>query len=129
MRFLLDTHTLLWAEMAPETLSEAARAALAAPSAELLVSAVSALEIAIKWKLGKLKLPLPPGEFLRTRLARSRISPLPVSVEHAAHVASPPLLHNDLFDRLLIAQSQLEGLTLITRDEWIPRYDVTVIVA
>ncbi len=129
MRFLLDTHALLWAEMAPETLSEAARTALSAPGAELLVSAVSALEIAIKWKLGRLKLPLPPGEFLRTRLARSRIAALPVSVEHAAHVASLPLLHNDPFDRLLVAQAQLEGLILITRDEWIPRYDVAVMVA
>ncbi len=129
MRFLLDTHTLLWAEMAPETLSQPALAALAAPRAELLVSAATALEIAIKWRLGKLKLPAPPGEFLRTRLARSRITALHVSVEHAAHVASLPLLHTDPFDRLLVAQAQLEGLTLITRDEWIPRYDVTVLLA
>lgn len=129
MKLLLDTHVLLWAEMAPETLSAPAREALESAGAELWLSAASALEIAIKWRLGKLKLPLQPLEFVRSRMSRARILALPVSLDHAAHVAVLPLHHHDPFDRLLVAQAQLEGLTLVTRDEWIPKYDVPVLVA
>lgn len=129
MSFLLDTHVLLWAEASPELLAPAARRVLDDPAAALFLSAASAHEIAIKWRLGRLDLPLPPAQYLSTRLARARIQPLAITVEHAATVASLPDHHADPFDRVLVAQAQCEGLTLITRDAMIPRYGVAVVVA
>lgn len=127
--YLLDTHVLLWAASAPETLTRSALAILEDASARLYLSAASAHELAIKWRLGKLALPSPPPEFVATRLARHRIQELAITARHATHVASLPDHHGDPFDRLIVAQAQLEGLTILTRDGQIPRYDVRVIAA
>lgn len=129
MRYLLDTHVFLWAETAPETIAPEVRVLLDTPHAELFISAVSAHEIAIKWSLGKLKLPIPPMEFFATRMARARLLPLPVSIPHALKVAGLPPVHTDPFDRLLIAQAQVEGLTILTRDAEIPKYEVPTLRA
>lgn len=116
MRLLFDTHVLLWFVEAPETLSKELQAALAWPSkAEVAVSAISFLEIALKKQLGKLQI----GDDLPERIRRSPIAVLPMTEEHAWAVSNlPPSLddHRDPFDRLLAAQAMLEDMTLATRD-------------
>lgn len=129
MKYLLDTHVLLWAEATPELIRPEVLRVLSDPAAELFLSAASAQEIAIKWRLGKLSLPVAPALFLETRMARSRLRALPVSIAHAAHVATLPDIHGDPFDRLIVTQAQLEGLTILTRNREIPKYEVQVLRA
>jgi PIN domain nuclease of toxin-antitoxin system len=124
VRILLDTHVWLWTLVTPERIGERARRQLVDPGNELLLSAASAWEIAIKYRLGKLPLPEPPEEFVSPRLARDGITPLPVTLRHALHVAHLPYLHRDPFDRLLIAQASLERLVLFTADRQFKEYDV-----
>lgn len=126
MRALLDTHTFLWAALGDQDLSATARGVLEDGSNELFLSAVSAWEIAIKY--GR-NLPLhePPDEYVPSRIARLGLRALPIEVRHALHVYTLPRIHRDPFDRLLIAQAQLEGLPILTSDANIARYDVEVI--
>ena len=124
MQILLDTHVWLWTLAAPERLRTSAREALADRENTLFLSAASAWEIAIKYALGKLPLPEPPALFIPPRLLRDNVRPLPIALQHALHVASLPPHHRDPFDRLLIAQAQLEELTLFTADPALEAYDV-----
>ena len=96
------------------------------PSNELFLSAASAWEIAIKFVLGKLPLPLPPAEYVPRRLESSGTLSLPVETRHALRVADLPSHHRDPFDRLLIAQAQLEKLPILTSDQAFDAYDVDV---
>jgi PIN domain nuclease of toxin-antitoxin system len=89
------------------------------------VSAVSAVEIGVKKALGKLEAP----EDLEAQIRRHRFTPLPITVAHGLHVGMLPRHHRDPFDRLLVAQAQLEGLTIVTRDPRIARYDVETLAA
>lgn len=125
MRFLLDTHVWLWMLLTPDRLSSAIRRLVASPKTPLLLSAVSTLEIAIKNQLGKLRLPGAPSDALEW-MARTKVEPLAISHRHTLHVATLPLHHRDPFDRLLIAQAQLEDLTVVTSDDDFERYDVKV---
>lgn len=129
MRLLLDTHVWLWMVSAPERIREQARRALADRDNVVLLSAASAWEIAIKYRLGKLPLPEDPATFIPARLARDRVTPLPVSIEHALHVATLADHHSDPFDRLLVVQAQLEGLLLVTVDAQFDAYDVELLRA
>jgi len=122
MNILLDTHVWLWTLAEPGRLSEATLAILTNRDNALYLSAASAWEIAIKYQLGKLPLPCPPGEFVPQRLARDGVNPLPVELGHALYVARLPPLHRDPFDRLLVAQAQLEGMCLYTADDQILAY-------
>ena len=124
MRSLLDTHVWLWSLTAPEKLGIAVRALLSDPSHTLYLSAASAWEIAIKYGLGRLPLPEPPEKFVPQRLVRDGVRALPVDLKHALHVATLPDHHRDPFDRLLVAQSQIEDLPLLTADEQLSAYDV-----
>lgn len=124
MKLLLDTHVLLW-WLAEDPVRADARDAIANPRSVVCVSAASAWELGIKVSLGKLRAP----ESLSIRLREERFTPLPVTVEHGLRVGELPLLHKDPFDRLLVAQAQLEGLTIVTRDPRIARYDVETLVA
>lgn len=124
MRILLDTHVWLWAITAPERIGRESRDLLEDRNSELLLSAASSWEMAIKYRLGKLPLPCPPEEFVPSRLARDGIVPLPIEHTHALRVATLPLHHRDPFDRLLVAQAQLEGLVIFTADEAVAQYDV-----
>jgi PIN domain nuclease of toxin-antitoxin system len=125
VRLLLDTHTLLWTLDDDARLRRQARDAIVDPENEVLASAASAWEIAVKSALGKIR-PLPGlGDALREQ----RFAELPVSIDHALCVAELPLHHRDPFDRLLVAQAQLEGLTIVTRDERIARYGVATLRA
>jgi len=110
-------------------LSPQARAALQDADNQLLLSAASSWEIAIKYALGKLPLPLPPAEYVPSRMATSGTTPLPVQHAHALHAGTLPPHHADPFDRLLIAQAQLESLTLLTADDKLEAYEVSLLRA
>jgi PIN domain nuclease of toxin-antitoxin system len=113
MRLLLDTHALLWAMEDSPQLSERARNAVLHPKAEVRVSAVSAYELALKARLGRLpSLPQP----LAVLIQAQGFTPLPVTTAHAELAGSLPTAIRDPWDRLLAAQSLLEGLTVVTRD-------------
>ena len=122
MRILLDTHVLLWwlgddAQLGPE-----ARLVIADGGNEVFVSAVSIAEIAIKRSQGKLTA---PSELL-TVLAEEGFQELPLLSSHAAELENLPWHHRDPFDRLLVAQARVEGLTLATHDRHLAQYDVPV---
>lgn len=127
MRLLIDTHCWLWMLVSPGRLSEASRELVSDPDNELLLSAASAWEIAIKHALGKLPLPAPPAVYVPSRMASSGTTGLPVHHAHALHVATMPRHHRDPFDRLLVAQAQTEGLTLMTVDAQLELYDVALV--
>lgn len=124
MRLLLDTHVFLWwASKSPELRREA-RAAIA-ESEHAAVSAAVSWEISIKRSLGKLEAPLDVGK----QLERHRFAPLPISIEHASRAGELPLHHRDPFDRMLVAQAEIEGLTIVTRDPRIGAYGVPTLPA
>ncbi len=124
MRFLLDTRCWLWLLTEPERIPADSLEALSSPENEIFLSAASTWEIAIKYALGRLPLPHPPQQYVPSRMATSGTAPLPVEIRHTVHVASLPAHHRDPFDRLLIAQAQLENLTLLTADAQLSAYDV-----
>jgi PIN domain nuclease of toxin-antitoxin system len=127
MRLLLDTHVLLWAAENDPRLSSRAREIIADATNETLFSAISALEIAIKSARRGIELPEPAATYVPSRIAAFSLEPLPVQVDHALQVAMLPNLHRDPFDRLLIAQAQVENLSILTSDQQIAQYDVQVI--
>jgi PIN domain nuclease of toxin-antitoxin system len=113
----------------PQRLSQQARALLQDPGNQIFLSAASSWEIAIKYALGKLPLPLPPVEYVPSRMETSGTSPLPIQHSHALHAGSLPLHHADPFDRLLIAQAQLEELEILTADRQFEAYQVNLLWA
>lgn len=125
MRLLLDTHALLWAIGSPELLHDVTRMALDDDRSELRVSTASVWEIGIKRALGKLTAP----DDLSPHLAAANIEPLSISLAHATRAGSLPPHHRDPFDRLLIAQAELEALTIVTRDARFAAYGVPLLVA
>ena len=127
MKVLIDTHTFLWWNTEDPQLSARAREIIADGRNEVLFSAASAWEIAIKAAKGKLVLPELPVQYISSRMRLYRFQPLPVQISHAAHVYELPHHHDDPFDRLLIAQSQIESLPLLSKDEDIQKYDLEVI--
>jgi len=116
-------------QAASTRLSPQTRALLQDPENQLFLSAASSWEIAIKYALGRLPLPLPPVEYVLSRMETSGTSPLPVQHSHALHVANLPHHHADLFDRLLIAQAQLENLKILTGDSQFKAYEVDLLRA
>lgn len=129
MRVLLDTHVWLWMLAAPERLAPGSRRLVASADTELLLSAASAWEIAIKYAIGKLPLPSDPAALVPEWMDRTAVTPLAVLHRHALRVATLPPHHRDPFDRLLVAQAQLEGLPILTADRNFARYDVEVMTA
>lgn len=129
MRLLLDTHVWLWWFLEPRRLSERAKGLIAGEDQVLLFSAASSWEIAIKYALGKLKLPEPPSRFVPERIARQAMVPLAVEHSHALRVSELPRHHEDPFDRLLVAQAQLEKATMLTADPLFLLYDVDILWA
>ena len=121
MKLLLDTQILLWASGQPERLSVAARRQLNNPKNELLFSAASLWEITIKSALGREDFRVEP-RLLRRGLLDNGYTELPVTSEHAVSVDSLPDLHKDPFDRILLAQALIEGITLLTADAQLARY-------
>lgn len=129
MRVLLDTQCWLWMALAPERFSAAARAIVADTRNELRLSAASAMEIAVKHALGKVRLPEPPARYVPSRLDALRVEALPIDVTHALRASALPPYHNDPFDRVLVAQAQIERLPILTADAIFARYDVETIQA
>jgi PIN domain nuclease of toxin-antitoxin system len=124
MRLLLDTHVWLWLQVSPERLSEDMLALLADVRNEILLSAASCWEIAIKYGLGKIALPAAPSVYVPSRMVESGTLPLTVLPVHALRVAELPPHHRDPFDRLLVAQAQHERLPLVSADPALRPYDV-----
>ena len=124
MRFLLDTHTLLWCFNDSRSLSPRARKLIEDGGNEILVSAASGWEIATKVRLGK----LPTGEELVSELDRYLTQlgcdTLPISLDHAVRAGGLPGEHRDPFDRMLIAQAQMENLKIISNDRVFDSYRV-----
>ena len=127
MRALLDTHTFLWWNTNDSNLSQIARKILADGRNEIFLSAASAWEIAIKVARKRLILPEPPGRYVAERMSLHNFQGLPIQISHALHIYNLPAHHQDPFDRLLVAQSQLEKLPILTADPEIAQYDVEIL--
>lgn len=124
MRLLLDTAAFLWlAEDAPQ-LSEPARRGIADPANEVYLSAASSWEIAIKHGLGRLELRIPPEDYVPQQRHLHRIDSLPITEDTTLQVGKLPDLHRDPFDRLLVAQAIVGGLTIVTPDRLVRDYPV-----
>jgi PIN domain nuclease of toxin-antitoxin system len=125
MTLLLDTHVLLWWLSDDRALTRSARQAIADPAATVYVSAASAWEISIKTALGKLSAP----NDLEDQIKNTDLTELPVTVVDAVAAGALPRHHDDPFDRMLVAQAQRRGLTILTRDRSISRYGVATLGA
>lgn len=121
MKLLLDTHLLIWAAESAARVPRRARSLMSAPGNELLFSVASLWEIAIKSKLNRRDFQVDP-RVLRRGLIDNGYQELPIFSEHAVAIDSLPLIHKDPFDRLLIAQATVEGITLLTDDATVAKY-------
>ena len=126
-RLLLDTHTFLWWDSTPSRLSATVLALCQDPSVVLYLSLVSLWEIQIKSDLGKMPLPLPLMEIIRSQEARHGLQLLPILPAHIYALGTLPPHHKDPFDRLLIAQALAEGLSIASVDSVFSSYPVSVI--
>ena len=124
MRVLVDTQVFLWWVEGTRVLPARARAALADPDNECLISLASAWELAIKAGLGKLKLSLPVKRFVVENVAANGFRMLDIGIAHVGRVETLALHHGDPFDRLLIAQALEENLTIVTADPVFRKYGV-----
>ena len=122
MSLLLDTHALLW-WLEGTNLPDAVAARISDPTEDVAFSAASVWEVSIKEMLGKLRVPEP----LSVVAAEEGFRPLPVTFEHAERLLDLPPHHRDPFDRMLVAQAQVEGLTIVTHDRQFDRYDVPIL--
>ena len=121
MKLLLDTHLLLWAAGEPKRLSKPARRLIDDPDNELLFSAASLWEVAIKRRLGREDFKV-DARLLRRGLLDNGYSELPIISDHVVATESLPPLHKDPFDRILVAQATVEGVTLLTTDSLVSQY-------
>lgn len=124
MNLLLDTHTFLWFIAGDTSLSKPARAAIEDLGNNRYLSVASLWEIAIKISVGKLELSEPFETLIPKQLADNSIELMGISFEHTALISSMPLHHRDPFDRLLIAQSKVEQMTLVSADPMFDSYNV-----
>lgn len=124
MRILLDTCAFLWLVADDPKLSEPAKEIFLDDDNELLLSAVTGFEIAVKYSLGKLHLAEPPKEFIAKRIQANALTELPVSMAHAVTLQNLPLHHKDPFDRLLVAQAMVERLPVLSADRQLSAYAV-----
>jgi len=121
VRLLLDTHVLLWWLSDDRKLTKAARAIIANPDHEVLVSSASLWEIAIKTALGRIVVEL---DDLEAAIARNGFRPLPIGFRHAVTAGRLPVVHRDPFDRMLIAQASVEELRVLSHDRIFERYNL-----
>jgi PIN domain nuclease of toxin-antitoxin system len=127
VRVLLDTHVFLWWNESNPQLSKKARLILADPANTLVLSVASAWEIALKAQAGKLRIPEDAATYVPTRAAYYGMEILPIHLAHALALQSLPLHHRDPFDRMLVIQSQIEKLAILTADPAIRSYAVNTI--
>ncbi|MFY9804724.1 MAG: type II toxin-antitoxin system VapC family toxin [Candidatus Acidiferrales bacterium] len=124
MKYLLDTSVWLWSVGSVDRINKPGRELMADGKQELYLSAASVWEISIKTALGKLRLPDAPARYVPSRLRQQGINSLPVVLNHALAVYELPMHHTDPFDRLLIAQAQLEDMVILTADSNFRKYKV-----
>ncbi len=124
MRLLLDTHSFLWVQTQPARLSRLVRSFIESSEHEVYLSAVSCWEIAIKAKLGKLRIPDELARAVESAAVQAGFSCLSVSFRHAQAAGQLPLLHRDPFDRMLIAQALEEDLVLVSNETMFDSYGV-----
>ena len=122
MKLLLDTNVLIWAASSPDRLSSQARDAISKAENEVFISAAATWEMTIKHSLGKLELPLPLDQWIQAARGSLRADELPITIADSLAVADLPATHADPFDRIMIAQCQRIGLTLVTHDSRIRQY-------
>lgn len=127
MKVLLDTHAFLWWITDNPRISPRMRDVVQDAENELYLSAASGWEIAIKAQLGRLQLPSEPDVYLVRQMSLNAIRPLPITMRHAFFVCGLPDIHKDPFDRMIVAQSILEQMPLLTNDGNIPKYGIEVI--
>lgn len=127
MKILLDTCTFLWMVGDPAQLSQGVRELIVDPGNDVYLSAVSSWEIALKHSLGRLPLPQSPARFIPAQREAHGVDALPLGEEAALHLARLPKMHADPFDRMLVSQAIVHGLTLVTPDEQIAQYPIRVI--
>ena len=123
MKLLLDTHAALWWLRGDDRFSETAARHVAEQTNQVLLSAVVLWEVGVKRSLGKLEAPRDYASFLLD----AGVQPLPISLDHAAAVEHLPWHHRDPFDRILVAQASVEGAALVSRDEALRPYGVTLV--
>jgi PIN domain nuclease of toxin-antitoxin system len=126
MRALLDTHAFLWWINDDARLSDRCRAIISSGVNEILFSAVSAWEIAVKAGIGRLTIPGDLETYTLAQVSRNRFEVLSISLSHALRASCLPPHHKDPFDRMLIAQAQVERVTILTGDAQIARYPIRV---
>lgn len=119
---LLDTHALVWLASDPDQLSPAAQAAIREHPASLHISVVSAWEVSLLAKRGRLILPFPPDEYMKRSISHHGLIELPLTRQVVQASVSLPDIHNDPFDRILISECHARGLSLVSRDAVISRY-------
>lgn len=127
MKLLLDTCTFLWVGGRPEALSAQARALFQDPENEVFLSAASAWEIVTKHTIGRLPLPEPADRLIPRLRDRHGIDALPIDEESTLHLTRLPALHRDPFDRVLVCQAIVHGMTLLTPDPLIAQYPARVL--
>lgn len=127
MKYLLDTHAFMWADSNSSQLSKSAKAEISDPDNMIFVSLVSIWEIQIKHQLGKLPLTGELNAIVERQQQENGIELLPIQLSHIIELDNLPLLHRDPFDRLLIAQARVGGLTLISHDSVMAQYPVQVL--
>ena len=125
MKLLLDTHTMIWAMSEPRLLSSRAKDAISTKENDVFVSVISPWEIAIKRSKKRLRAPEDLGDALEAHQFRL----LPVLLRHIKAIGSMPNHHGDPFDRMLVAQATIDGLTLVTSDRALRRYPVATLPA
>ena len=127
MNALLDTHTFLWWVTDDARLPSSVRSILSDGKNSIFLSAASGWEIAIKAQLGRLRVPAPLEGFIAEQISLHAFQSLAIQMSHALHVYTLPRQHADPFDRLLIAQSQLEDLPILTSDPAFAAYEVEIV--
>ncbi len=127
MKALLDAHAFIWWVLDMPNLSETCRGIVSDGDNEIVVSVASSYEIAYKAEQGRLTLPETPEAYVRDRLAANGFASLPIELGHALRAATLPRIHGDPFDRMLVAQAQIEDLPILTADPAISRYEVETI--
>jgi len=127
MKVLLDTHTFLWWITDDPKLSLRVRGIISDGENEIFISAATGWEIVIKSQIGRLKLPDEPRRFILEQLRINGMKSLPIEMRHALHISTLPTYHQDPFDRILIAQAQMEDLPVLSADPEIAKYQVTII--
>ncbi|MEH2135456.1 type II toxin-antitoxin system VapC family toxin [Nostoc sp.] len=129
MKLLLDTQCWLWWFAQSERLNEEAIAHIVHENNELWLSVASIWEIGIKVAIGKLPLPDPLDSYISSRMAQLGMRSLEITASHALQAAALPLHHRDPFDRMLIAQAQIEKMTLVSADSMFNKYDISLLWA